>query len=348
MYKRNSLKYIGEGELYFSVFKGKGIYYWTGMNGTDPTDIRGEKRCEIFSHIETDIMFLAKKVEYRNHYYQYKRAIEEQPEVDCVMWPKDIIKLPVVGNGSLDLGNNIPALEVEQFFLYPYRAYGISRTVKDALNEIGEKSWKNPRVRQLIKSMITSLKKLNDKNYVTLDFDFAHLYIRNDQSILFPYSHLIYRKADSATELSKISKIKKEEYPLEFAEPAVMQGKYDEVDLNMQNYSLTAMIFYLMLGRYAYDGPLMAGITDTNEIEHQYRFNIYHKNPVFIFDPVDTSNHLGEFSIDKKTIELWEELPYKIKMGFIDTLGQENAERKSQNHINTTPEMWENLMALLE
>ena len=36
---------------------------------------------------------------------------------------------------------------------------------------------------------------------------------------------------------------------------------------------------------------------------------VYHKTPVFIFDPQDSSNHLGEFAADQKVIDLWEELP---------------------------------------
>ena len=118
-----------------------------------------------------------------------------------------------------------------------------------------------------------------------------------------------------------------------------MQGKQEMFDYRSQNYSMTAMFFYLMFGRYAYDGKLMDGYMDDTEREHYEKFRDYHKMPVFIFDPKDDSNALGTFADEQQILDLWEETPGEIKTLFLHTLCQENAERTGKDRT-ASPEDW--------
>lgn len=61
--------------------------------------------------------------------------------------------------------------------------------------------------------------------------------------------------------------------------------------------------------------------------------------PVFIFDPEDRRNGLGEFEDEKPVIALWEELPECLKTILIQTLRKGNAERTGQVN-NPTPSTW--------
>lgn len=88
------------------------------------------------------------------------------------------------------------------------------------------------------------------------------------------------------------------------------------------------------------------GLTDNNEVEHEHRYEVYHKTPVFIFDPQDSSNHLGEFAADQKVIDLWEELPEQIRELFTQTLTQQNALRKREVS-NPSPAQWLECLQLL-
>ena len=228
--------------------------------------------------------------------------------------------------------------------LFPYKNYGIAKTAADELKEVKKISWKEPRIRELLFRIPEAFRKLNEAGYLNMDFDFSHLYIRDDKSIMFEYTNLMMPL--KATPAQGREALCRGEYPYEFAEPALVQGTLKLPDLDMQNYSLTAMLFYLMIGRMPYDGPLLLGLTDNNEVEHEHRYEVYHKTPVFIFDPQDSSNHLGEFAADQKVIDLWEELPEQIRELFTQTLTQQNALRKREVS-NPSPAQWLECLQLL-
>lgn len=357
MYDRKNLKYIIEDDLYFSLLKGNGIYCWNNATDNDPVDISGKTVCPVFMDIQTEEEFFVKRIYWDRYIRQYMRGILFPPKVDNVIWPVDIVSLEgrqisvnyVENTFGIQTNDMEKGSVKDNILLFPYKNYAISKTVKDELHDVKKLNWKNPRVRELIVNIVEAFQKINKEKYLCLDFDFSHLYIRNDKSIMFAYSNLIVRKPYKKSDMhpDESNELRKGEYPYEFAEPALVQGTIKYADWNMQNYSLTAMLFYLMIGRYAYEGPLMIGLTDNNEVEHEHRFEVYHKNPVFIFDPNDFSNHLGEFAADQRTIDLWEELPEKIRKLFIKTLVQDNAERKD-TISNPTPEEWMECLALLK
>lgn len=353
MYDRKNLKYITEEDLYFSLLRGSGIYCWNEIEDNDPVDISGKMMCPVFMDVETEEQFLVKRIYWDKYIRQYMRGILVPPETDYVMWPVDIVSLH--GHQiSVNYAEHTFGLQTDEMknrvdgdtvLLFPYKNYGISKTVKQELDEVKKINWKEPRVRELMIKIAEAFQNLNNQGYLCLDFDFSHLYIRDDRSIMFAYSNLLIRRAEDMHP-DETSELCKGEYPYEFAEPALVQGKLQYADADMQNYSLAAMLFYLMIGRYPYDGPLLLGLTDNNEVEHEHRFEVYHKMPVFIFDPEDTSNHLGEFAADQRIIELWDDLPEQIRSLFTKTLTQGNAERRNQVS-NPSPGEWLECLQLL-
>ncbi len=137
--------------------------------------------------------------------------------------------------------------------------------------------------------------------------------------------------------------MKKGRYPIEFAEPSIVTGACALPDFNTQNYSLAAMIAYLLMGRYAYDGPLLDGERDDTPIYHYAKFNKYHKMPFFVFDssPQERAhgNALGTFSEDQEVLRLWNELPESVRKLLEFTLTSTNALRQHEVH-NPSPNTW--------
>lgn len=354
MYNPDNLKYISQEDLYFSLMRGSGVYCWNNLTDRDPADVSGKTFCPVFMDVKTGQEFLVKRIYREKYMRQYKNGIQNPPKADHVIWPVDIVSLH--GHRiSVNYAEHVFGLHTDEkkgeegdyVLLFPYRDYSISRTVRDELSEVKQVSWKDTRVRGLLTKITEAFQKLNESGYLCLDFDFSHLYIRDDRSILFSYSNLLIPVSQGETDAANRPEIlSRGEYPYEFAEPALVQGKIKYADPDMQNYSLTAMLFYLMIGRLPCDGPLLLGFTDNNEVEHERRFEVYHKNPVFIFDPEDSSNHLGEFAADQRTIDLWEELPEEIRNLFIRTLSRKNAERR-QEVSNPSPAEWLKCLALL-
>ena len=357
MYRKKGFKYIGKDDLYFSTLKGDGIYCWNNGLDVDPTDVTGKQKCPVFMNIKTEENFLLKKVLLPQYMGQYKEAILNPPKTDCVIWPVDLISLHghnVSGNYCEHLfgmaaENQMDDQVCDYALLFPYKNYGVAKTVKDELAEVKEICWKDPRVYKVMIHITEAFQKLNAANYWCYDFDFSHMYIRNDQSIIFEFSNLLVEQTDETVKKRFRKRVEMIDgtYPYEFAEPALVSGKVKLADANMQNYSLAAMLFYLMIGRYPYDGALLAGLTDNNIVEHEHRFEVYHKNPIFIFDEKENNeNRLGFFAADQKSIDLWDGLLEKIQFYFRKILNKKNAQRNA-SFTNPTPEWWLKHLELL-
>jgi hypothetical protein len=170
------------------------------------------------------------------------------------------------------------------------------------------------------------------------------MYLTDYGEIIFDYSHLIVRDKEQYPGAPNYF-MDPGEYLLDFAMPSVVEGRLVRPCRQVQNYCLTAMLFYLLIGKLPYDGPLMMGFPDTNPIEHMHKFEVYHKNPVFIFDLADTSNQLGAFAADEKFIDAWEELPIQIQEVFRETLRKENASFGNPDRISAPdPNKWLTLL----
>lgn len=355
MYKRKSLNYIEESDLYFSQLYGDGIYGWTGDYVPDPTDPSGRRRCPSFVDVETGDLFYGKRVLLNRYLAQYMRGIVAAPEIDNVIWPVDLITLheeTEFAENYLEHMFGLTAEDSEEMLrdpdyppnnmlLFPIQDYAIQRTVADELKEARELSWKNPRIRGLLGRLADAFCALNEKGYLCLDIDPRHLYVRGDQRIVFEYSDLVFRNPDSGEELhpNERTLLKPGEYPVEYVPSTLVRGGAAYPAGGHQNYSLTAFFFYLMIGRLPCEGPLLEGLTDNNPDEHEQKFKVYHENPVFIFDPEDDSNHLGAFASDQRVIGLWQELPQPIRKAFLHTL------RTRAKEVPPSAAAWRELLA---
>lgn len=352
MYNRKNLKYIKDSDLYFSEIRGNRVYCWNKESDIDPTDVSGSRRCPVFMDVNTNEEFLVKAVRRRANERQYRNAILHPTEMENVFWPVDLLKINDTEIQAPWMELTFGVMEEEDrgdmgqenwyIVLFPCRNYNISQTVQDKLSQINQINWKEQRIQSLILRILEGFQKLNEQGYLYLDLDFRHLYLKDDGSVFFSYSNLLVSEK-KALRWGKEGILKKGEYPIEFAEPALVRGQVFQADMRMQKYGLAAMLFYLMIGRYPYDGPLLAGITDTNEIEHAHKFEVYHKNPVFIFDVKDTSNNLGEFAAEERVIELWSSLPKPIRILFRKALGTASALRNIPDE-SASPKEWLNCL----
>ena len=96
------------------------------------------------------------------------------------------------------------------------------------------------------------------------------------------------------------------------------------------------MLFYLLMGRHAYDGSLLAGYPDDDPYNHYVKFRDYHKMPVFIFDPEDRSNAIGTFEEERGTVVLWEEAPEELRGWFLHALRRSGSKAAE----SPSPENW--------
>lgn len=343
-------KYRAQGDLFYSMVYGRGIYQWTGQLVQDPLGgDRGEGRVSpLLSNINTGELFFLKRVPDYSR-IRYRQRILTPPRNDRILWPSDMVWLDEEQRRLCSLFaaqeyTSTPTPEMARdeadALLFPYGGYPMMMDGVRRLAQIGAPNWKNPAVRDMAIEITRALEGVNRSGYVYSDIHLSRMYFTQQNEVFLDFSNLIFSFRDVAgPDAANACRAEPGSYPIEFADPAVVQERIPFADLHSQNYSLCALLFYLFLGRYAYDGRLLDDCPDGDIRQHYVKFREYHKMPVFIFDPEDTSNSLGAFSEEQQVIDLWRELPASLRGMFLHTLRRENVNRAKPVN-NPTPSAW--------
>lgn len=341
-------KYRDPGKLYYSLIYGGGIYEWNGQRVQDPLGgDRGEGRTSpLLTNLLTGESFFLKRLP-ESVRGRFRARVMVPPRNEHILWPSDMVHLEEEQREACGLFvaqeyTAAPAAEQEgaDALLFPYGGYPRMVDGLRKLSQIESPNWKVREVRRMAVEIVRALEGLNRSGYFYADFHLSRLYFADTGTAFLDFSNLVFSLRDCVgREADTACRVEQGAYPLEFADPALVRGLALHADLHSQNYSLCALLFYLFLGRYPYDGRLLTGYVDDTPQQHYVKFRDYHMMPVFIFDPEDTKNSLGAFWEEQQVIELWEELPWELREMFIRTLRQENAERTGLVN-NPTPSTW--------
>lgn len=343
-------KYKSEDLLYSCIF-GSGIYRVTKESVMDPLFGEGDedRYSPILRNDITGEEFYMKLLNCSPEMYgKYSDRITNPPVRTHLLWPADMVDLQdkdigcslFVSTQYTDDPDSDNNWQCHRALLFPYGEYPHMINGAQRLKQIKNATWKNPEIRKIAYQLVKALDEINRSGYSYQDFHLSKFFFLDNDEIYLDFSSLAISLADCVSGDTETERMLEDnEYPLEFADPAVFNRKHDSFDFDSQNYSLTAFLFYLFIGIYPYDGRLLTGFMDDNIQRHYVKFRNYLKMPVFVFDPDDTHNALGAFAEDEEVIELWEELPDLLKSLFINTLKKSNAERETAVS-NPTPGMW--------
>lgn len=344
--------YYSQNDIYYSTVFGSGIYEWNGQLVQDPLcGDKGEGHLSpLLTNIITGEQFFMKRFNcsYKMHNC-FRERILTPPINSHVLWPSDMINLTEEQQNDCSLFvaqeyTPTPTPNSQRTgtraLLFPYGGYPKVINGIRKLAQMDTPNWKSKEVRDMAIQIARALESVNRSGYFYADIHLSRIYFNEMGEAYLDFSNLIFSFKDAVGESAKeVCHLEPIEYPVEFADPAVVRGLASNVDFHSQNFSVCALFFYLFLGQYPYDGRLLTGYADDSIQMHYMKFRDYHKMPVFIFDPNDTQNALGAFFEEQQVISLWEELPDALKKLFVQTLRQENAERSVPVN-NPTPSMW--------
>lgn len=204
-------------------------------------------------------------------------------------------------------------------------------------------NWKNPEVKKMAIEIVKSIRDLNQQGYLYFDMHLSRFFFKENGEVYLDFSQLLTFNQDKwhSVDLQN-DYLTQQLFPVEFAEPAIINQVGNNPDYQTQNYSLTALLFYLFFNCYAYDGRTLEGKADNTVSNHYIRFQLYHKIAKFIFDDEDKENKLSAFDYNEAVMQLWREFPGQLKEKFIYTFKQENAMREKVNLYSPTPDDWLN------
>lgn len=260
------------------------------------------------------------------------KSIILKPTHCSVFWPVDIICRE-------------DEYGVTYFFVFTYRF--VPKTV--SLNTLSKENKGLGFEKNIIKNTIDVL-----LNTIRQNFDYQYLYMCWDDSMIFideengeiliPFSFYMLYKFNL-----KISLNTSEYFSVCLDPYAYLNRDCDENDFNSgvytvdfysEMYAIASLLFKLLIGRYPFEGALMDGIFNSTDDEKKRWISEYLKHPIFIFDPNDETNKLGEFANEQIFIQRWESLTEKLREMFLNVFSKENINRLGAYPIYYTPQEW--------
>lgn len=231
--------------------------------------------------------------------------------------------------------------------------------------------YNNQQVLSIAKKTVEKINEINKNKYLYFDFDFSRILLTTDYKLYFDFSNLMLHgknvSSDSNSGCSEyslsVTNDDKRLLPLDFIEPylfADYRSKNSNVislDIRTQNYSLAAMIFYLLLGHKPYSGSRLLEHQESDRSMHFAYLKQYYledANIDFIFDykRKDNNNVPNDKSriFFAREIELWEALPENIREMFLRALSGSSAYRRGEDKRKTafpTPADWLSALSAL-
>lgn len=337
-----SREYLREDELYYSAIYGGGVYGWDGQFITCPLEggHRAAPSAPLLTNVLTGERYFAKSARCdaaRNAFYHQR--ILNPPKTECILWPSDMICLSETQAEPFGISvdhvytGDAPPFEgqkANRALLFSCRDYPRMVDGNVWLGRMERPNWQNPALREMAVQIVQALEGLNRSGYLYGDIHLSRFLFREDGGMILDFSNLLFSFLDvESKDAASLCAPRPGEYPIEFAEPAYVEGTQAAMDFNSQNYSLCALLFYLFFERrYPYDGRLLTGRADSDPQQHYLKFRDYHKMPIFIFDEEDRQNELGAFDEEQQIIDLWAQCPQALKELFLDTLCTKNARRQ--------------------
>ena len=359
--KRNG--YLTADDLAFSAAYGGGIYRWSIDRVPDPL-MGGDALSPRLTNILNRETFFLRRLDCPSESALafLRRQILTPPPREDILWPSDLVSLPErCRDGSavfaLRQYTDAPARPEDRtgdwVLLFPWGGYPPFTDGERQLQALRERPglcWRESAVRETAAAMLRPLAALNRAGYVYEEIHPSRFLFRADGSVFLDYSPLLSAmpqallrgeaRNSAASGGGELCTPAEGDYPLEFAEPAFVRGLRRQLDFRSQNYSVTALLFYLFFGRYPYDGRLLSDyVDDGSRLKHYAKFREYHRMPVFLFDARDESNRLGAFAEERAVLELWEDCPPRLKALFRNALGEGSALRRGGAEP-PSPERW--------
>ena len=339
-----------EDDVYVSCLSGRGIYRSSGRFVKDPV-VGGADSPLITNLLTGEEYFLRAFSCKTDRIKTIKKRVRHPADGDVILWPKDYVILSEAQSRVCTLktyanysAQPMPAETADNNYaaVFPFRSYPERANLGSRLSVLEPRSWKQKETVRLAANILYAFERLNRDGYLYFDIHPSRIMVDGTGKVFLDYTDLLL-SIEEAADIYRGAKppiaFEKGAYPIEFAEPAVVLGSIKGFDFQSQNYEIASLLFYILFDRYPYDGRLMSDYVD-NSVQHHYlKFNAYHQQAVFIFDPYDKENALGAFEDERHIIELWNSCPDCIKQLFIRTLSTDNALRKI-HYDNPTAGQW--------
>jgi len=321
-----NLKFTKSSPILFSCSSGYNFY----THNHSQINIFNKSR-NIIRHIKSEELFYY--IEFPTDFSNkidldfWIQIIRKPPNMHNFIWPSDIVQLPGSTNKSCPFA-----------LVFSVKSFSDYQNFHTIINNESNLDWQNIIIKKIIRNLLDTFIDFYRLNYAFHEFNINNIsYQKNNLNILFDFSFSIQNLKNL---YDKVIVNEKQINP-DFADSyyyRVERSNY--MDLASDYFSIASILFKLMIGRLPYQGSILDDVVNGNEKDHQNWIKTYHKNPIFIFDETDISNHIGDFSHEEIFYGKWMKLPNNIKKMFSEVFATKNVLRKTEKLIFYSPNEW--------
>lgn len=312
--------------MFFSCLSGYNMYV--------PSQFQKDTMTHLLSDTEVTVRPI-KQLDDEIVQTKWRHFIEHPINPNHATWPIDIVSL---GDGKMGL-------------IFKKRSLSKLQPIKNVLYRSILLGKEKEDVQKLTRNLLNAFIDMHDCGYAYHAFDIEKIFYNVEtKEVVFDFTLGMSRHR---SDVGFASDVDPEAIGIEFLPPWIDFDNRSKLSLADDYYSIAALLFRLFIGRMPYQGRLMHTHGNNNIMEidmdvdpaaHLNMFTYYHEHPVFIFDPDDDSNNVGEVLADEKQyVSRWNELPENVRDMFIKTFSKQNIEHGIDNYDKMqlfTPRQW--------
>ncbi len=306
--------------ILFSSLSGYNLYVPSKNDPSTMWHMLSETEVTVRPFNSRDVMAIQKR---------WRHLVEQPIDVRHILWPVDVVQIDEHMMGLVFRKRAFPKLEPFKTLLYNTNALG----------------YQNRAIQTVVTQLLETFAVLHNGGYAYHAFDMNHMfYDPQTHNILIDFSLAVTRHHGDATALCEVLP---ELIAVEFLPPWVDFDTPEKLTLLDDYYALAALLFRLLIGRMPYQGRLMDGQGDMMDArrdkdpdEHRRMFAYYHSHPVFLFDPVDTTNAIGLHTHEEKIIDRWLSLPDTIRSMFLTVFSKDNIDAPYEEKTLYSAAQW--------
>ena len=369
------IKYNSKNRLYFSVFRGTGVYESLKERIPDPIydcDFEPDSETEtpktsVLRDVYTGERYFARLITLSSFSFARLRELTElSVDSKYVVWPKDLVPVSV-GDELLSLVESKQdrvylnmrddVRKGESYaLLFPLREYAEFMTLRRKMQALAgdfseDLNYENRDAVRTAGALLKCVYLLNKAGIAVTDLEPSRILLRETDGMpLFDFSELFLTEPYLSRENPEARMVYANTYGVQFADPFVMRkallGEPAYTDERSRDFSVAALLFKLFFGRLPYEGAFLDGTREDFEMARVDKFQKYYATSVFIFDPEDRSNTLSaQFAEESRVTDLWNRCPREIRDAFLRVFTTKNALRETDETVTVAE--WLRLMPLL-
>lgn len=308
----------------------------TGSNYYFPVPGRQEKNRLRYRHAAGQGTYLLKPLPADNADPLMWGAIARHPADVRFVWPVDVVWY----RRGDEPGFALLLPEKADFTGSAYRSLAAMLRVGSEDVRTIRFSWKKAKTRHILLELLGAFEAFEAKGYLYHGFSAAHVFYNPATATLRIGANGYMTDAGGDRKIDHSFSLREE------TDPWLLHG--GQSDRMSCRFSLAALAFRLMLGRYPYDGGLLSGVQNATPVEHEHWLKAYHRQPSFLFDPDSRENAIGLFSHERPYVALWESLTPELRDLFCGVFRRENALRTAGAEFPSAARLRDAVVRLLE